>query len=284
MTYSQLWHTLIPLYDEAEAKAIAQMVFDIRYGLSLADVLMGKDRQLSTDDQAELQKISQRLQQHEPVQYVLGIAEFYGRRYAVDRRVLIPRPETAELCQWVIDSQRETPQRPCNILDIGTGSGCIAITLAKEIPTATVAACDISADALCVARDNAERHHASVNFFQADILTCQLSTVNCQLSTINLIISNPPYIINKERARMSDNVLRYEPHQALFVDDSDPLLFYRAIARLGTVLMNGGGLLYFETNPLLADETLQMLSRNGYHDIEIRHDQYGRRRMIRATL
>ena len=277
MSYQQLWQQLARTYDTGEAKAIARMLYEVRYGLSLSDLLMGRDADVP---QQELQQLTERLEQHEPIQYVLGQADFCGRTFKVSPAVLIPRPETEELCQWVTTKVRDSA---CNdaalsILDVGTGSGCIAITLAAELPEAKVTAWDISEDALLVACENALLNGVTVDFELQDVL---LATAAAQ-QTKDIIISNPPYICNKERATMEANVLEHEPHQALFVPDDDPLLFYRAIAKLGQQMLSYGGWLYFEVNPLFAAQLARLLSAMSYYDIEIKEDQFGKQRMIRA--
>ena len=273
MTYPEFWRPLTALYGEGEAKAVARLVMEEHFGLSMADVLCGR-----MGDEAELRQIQQRLLTGEPVQYVLGRAEFGGRWFHVAPGVLIPRPETYELCQWCL------PPDPSgwrgNILDIGTGSGCIACTLAAELPHAKVAAWDISEAALAIAQDNARRLHVNIIFSQIDIL--QLSMINCQLSIYDIIISNPPYICQRERTAMERNVLDYEPSLALFVPDDDPLLFYRAIADYARQALKSGGALYFEINPLYAAELQSLLSKMTYHAIELREDQYGKPRMMKA--
>ena len=279
MNYQELWRRLAQVYDEGEAKAIARMVYEVRFNLTLSDLFIGKDTQLSANDQAELAEITQRLEQQEPVQYVLGQADFCGRTFLVNQHVLIPRPETEELCRWIISEFRDESLefRDCSILDIGTGSGCIAITLAADLPKAEVTAWDISGEALQVARENAKRLHFNVIFELADALNTPLDHEQW-----DVIVSNPPYICNKERARIEANVLDHEPHTALFVPDDSPLLFYSAIAQYGLTALKTGGRLYFEINPLYAQELAEMLSMMSYHDIEIKNDTYGKQRMIRA--
>lgn len=277
MTYNELWRLLAPLYGDGEAKAIARMVYEVRYGLSLPDIYTGKDTQLSANSQAELARIAQRLLQQEPVQYVLGQAEFCGRVFTVNSHVLIPRPETEELCRWLSEAHLAGGQSPCAVLDIGTGSGCIAVTLAAMHPHARVTAWDISAAALEVARLNAKHTHANVSFELVDALNPPQAD-----SQWDVIVSNPPYICNKERARMEANVLEHEPHTALFVPDDDPLLFYRAIAQYAQTALKAGGWFYYEINPLYADDLQRMLGTMEFHDMEIRTDQYGKQRMLRA--
>lgn len=274
MSYQELWRRLAQVYQSGEAKAIARMVYEVRYGLTMSDLLMGRDADIPQD---ELELIAQRLERQEPVQYVLGEADFAGRAFHVNRHVLIPRPETAELCQWIISDRERL--LPCKVLDIGTGSGCIAITLAAELPQAKVTAWDISAEALEVARKNAQRANVEVALEQVDALHISPTPPT---SRYDIIVSNPPYICNKERARMEANVLDYEPHTALFVPDDDPLLFYRAIAAYALKTLDKEGFLYFEMNPLYAQELEKMLSEMSYHDIRTKNDAYGKTRMIRA--
>ena len=276
MTYRQLWQRLVPVYGKGEAQAIARLIYEVRYGLTLSDLLMGRDSNVPQD---ELEQIAIRLERQEPVQYILGQAEFCGRTFVVNKHVLIPRPETAELCQWIVLGNGL--QGCKKILDIGTGSGCIAITLAAEMPKAEVTAWDISEEALKVAEENAKRTNVHVKFEQVDILHLPSSILHLT-SAFDLIVSNPPYICNKERETMETNVLEHEPHTALFVPDDNPLLFYRAIAQYGQTALKEGGWLYFEINPLYAEPIREMLSKMSYHDIEIKGDQYGKQRMIRA--
>lgn len=271
MTYRQLWQRLVPVYGEGEAQAIARLIYEVRYGLTLSDLLMGRDSSVPQD---ELEQIAIRLERQEPVQYILGQTEFCGRTFVVNEHVLIPRPETAELCQWIVPSKK--------ILDIGTGSGCIAITLAAEMPKAEMTAWDISEEALKVAEENAKRTDVHVKFEQVDALHLTSDICHQTSDVFDLIVSNPPYICNKERETMEANVLEHEPHTALFVPNDDPLLFYRAIAQYGQTALKEGGWLYFEINPLYAEALHEMLSKMSYHDIEIKEDQYGKQRMIRA--
>ena len=305
MTYEELWHRLTPLYDAGEAKAIVRWVLDVRFGLSWTDILCGKVTELSAHDQTELEKIMQRLEKGEPVQYIIGVTDFFGRQFHVAPGVLIPRPETEELCRWILASDehgltrtvRESPyqsdaevrvsprQSDANILDIGTGSGCIAITLALELPDAKVTAWDISDEALCIAAGNAKSLGANVTFERMDVLNTSLTSHLSPLtSQFDLIVSNPPYICENEKSAMECNVLEHEPHLALFVPDDDPLLFYRAIAQYAIEGLKPQGSLFFEINPLYADDLAQMLRIMSYHDISIRQDQFGKPRFLKATI
>ncbi len=273
MTYRQLWQRLVPVYGKGEAQAIARLIYEVRYGLTLSDLLMGRDSSVPQD---ELEQIAIRLERQEPVQYILGQTDFCGRTFMVNKHVLIPRPETEELCQWILTTDA------AHILDIGTGSGCIAITLAAEMPEAEVTAWDISEEALKVAEENAKRTNVHVKFEQVDTLHLTSDICHQTSDVFDLIVSNPPYICNKERETMEANVLEHEPHTALFVPNDDPLLFYRAIAQYGQTALKEGGWLYFEINPLYAESLQDMLSKMSYHDITLNNDQYGKQRMIRA--
>ena len=286
MTYNELWRQLTQVYDDYEAKAIARMVYEVRFGLMPSDLFIGKDTQLSTDDQKLLAEITQRLLTGEPIQYVLGEAEFGGRTFHVEPGVLIPRPETYELCQWIMEERRGKKEegRNTSILDIGTGSGCIACTLAAELADAEVTAWDISDDALRIATENAKRTDVHVSFEKVDVLNTSLLNRERPATGLDIIVSNPPYICNKERATMERNVLEHEPELALFVPDDDPLLFYRTIARFAAKALNPGGALYFEINPLYVSEMQQMLSEEGFSHTEIRNDQFGKQRFTKSCL
>lgn len=275
MTYRELWRTLEPLYGNGEARAITDYVLDVCFGLSKADILCGAVEEMTAEKTAELNKIFGRLMEGEPVQYVLGRAEFCGRWFSVRPGVLIPRPETEELCAWITaDSKASASPK---VLDIGTGSGCIAITLQLDMPESKVTAWDISADALDVARENAQQLGANVNFVKLDALNAKPE------GEWDVIVSNPPYICEKEKKDMAVNVLEHEPHTALFVPDADPLLFYRAITRLAVQTLSKGGRLYFEINPIYADDTCRMMRAEGMTAVELRSDMYGKQRMAKGV-
>lgn len=374
MTYNQLWKRLTAIYNEREAQAIVRTVLDALFGMSLTDICLGKVTQLSADDTTRLEKIMQRLEKSEPVQYVLGAEWFAGRLFDVAPGVLIPRPETEDLVKWTCDEAKEkekednskeergkeekevskkgeAPQKEeqllsstlkeeeeglrkgedasqkeeqplssplkeeeeglrkgkdasqkeeqhlssllksnkevskkgeevphPSILDIGTGSGCIAITVALALPQARVTAWDISTDALAIAAGNAHRLGASVRFEHQDALNAPDDEERW-----DVIVSNPPYICDKERADMSDNVLSYEPELALFVPDSDPLLFYRAIARYASKALKPGGRLLFETNTAYVHEVAQTMANEGFTAIEVRNDCFGKPRMVKGA-
>lgn len=274
MTYRELWRTLEPLYGNGEARAITDYVLDVCFGLSKADILCGAVDEMTAEKTAELNKIFGRLTEGEPVQYVLGRAEFSGRWFNVRPGVLIPRPETEELCAWITADSKASGSP--KVLDIGTGSGCIAITLQLDMPESKVTAWDISADALDVAHENAQQLGANVNFVKQDALNAKPE------GEWDVIVSNPPYICEKEKKDMAVNVLEHEPHKALFVPDTDPLLFYRAITRLAVQTLSKGGRLYFEINPIYADETSRMMRAEGMTAVELRSDMYGKQRMAKG--
>lgn len=297
MKYETLWHRLIGNYDTDEAKAIARWMLDIRFGLSLTDIVCGKLDELTDAEQSELERMMQRLESGEPVQYVTGTTEFYGRQFHVEPGVLIPRPETEELCRWVIEERRREGEY--QVLDVGTGSGCIAITLALEMKEAKVTAWDISDKALTIAQKNAEALGAEVAFEKRDALNLNHGDRHSDLrcATIiepvpmihpvpmiqwDVIVSNPPYVCEKEAAEMERHVLEHEPHLALFVPDDDPLRFYRAIAKYGQKTLKPNGLLYFELNPLYASETELMVRELGYAETEIKLDMFGKQRFLKA--
>lgn len=271
----KLYQRLTRLYDENEAKAIVRLVLDVRFGLSFADILCGKVSELSREDTLLLEEIMQRLEKGEPVQYILGEADFCGRTFHVAPGVLIPRPETEELCQWICSDNAS--RTGLSLLDIGSGSGCIAITTALEIDNAKVTSWDISNDALKTARENAASLGAPVDFIEQDALHAPEDSQKW-----DIIVSNPPYITEKERKDMDRNVVDHEPALALFVPDDDALRFYRAIASYGKEALKDGGWIYFEINAAYAHETEDMLRQFGYHDIETRQDMYGKDRMTRC--
>ena len=278
-TYQQFWQSLTPLYDAGEAQAIVRTVLDVEYGMTLTDIICGKVNELSSDEERNLEEIITRLQNGEPVQYVLGEADFAGRTFHVEPGVLIPRPETAELCQWIEEevSSLKADERK-QILDICTGSGCIAITLGLNIPNSEVTGWDISEDALRIAQGNVEMLKAgNVRIEYQDALMLPKAA-----ETADIIVSNPPYICEKEKADMEKNVLEHEPSIALFVPDEDPLKFYRAIAEYASSALKSEGALYFEINPIYEKETREMLEELGFKDIETKEDAFGKKRMMKA--
>ena len=270
----KLIQTLTPLHGVAEARAIVYALLEDVFGLSKTDVLLGRFEGLSATEKARFKECAARLSQGEPLQYVVGTAPFGNLTFEVTPSTLIPRPETLELVEWVATDEQVRPA--LRLLDIGTGSGCIAISLAKLLPQATVSAWDISAEALAVARRNAERNGVAIDFKQVDVLhVTEAETYDC-------IVSNPPYICEAEKAEMTDSVLLHEPHTALFVPNTDPLRFYRAIAQLALSNLSPGGTLYFEINRAYGAETCNLLRDLGFCDVELRKDFYGNDRMVKG--
>jgi len=244
-------------------------------GLDALDIYMGKDIILSECKQRELENIIFRLQKNEPIQYIRGIAEFCGRNFKVASSVLIPRPETAELVELIVE---ENPNAR-RLLDIGTGSGCIAISLDKKLLDAEVEAWDISEEALAIARKNNDALEARVRFLQRDVLTDDWK----KIPSFDVIVSNPPYVTETEKNEMDANVLDWEPGLALFVPDEDPLRFYNRIARLGSELLLPGGKLYFEINQAYGRETAHILEMNQYRDVRVIRDIFGKDRIVTAN-
>ena len=263
-------------YPDSEALALAKMLLVEAFGFSTLELYGSKDKEISGKRLDVLNEMIARLKKNEPIQYVIGAEVFCGWTFEVNENVLIPRPETQELVHWIEADWKS--DAPCRILDVGTGSGCIAISLSKLLEGAEVEAWDISEGALRVARRNADRNEAQVFFRQIDVL--KACTEDCRY---DVIVSNPPYITESEKQDMDANVLDWEPHTALFVPDADPLLFYRRIAELGVSMLNEGGALYFEINRAYGEETVRMLEGLGYKQIELRKDNWGNDRMIKAN-
>lgn len=274
--YHEIKKMLAGYYPDAEASALAKMLLVEVLHFSTLELFGGKDKEVFKKDLDVLYEMSRRLQNQEPIQYIIGKETFCGMPFVVNRHVLIPRPETQDLVEWIAEEDQQT--NPCRLLDMGTGSGCIAISLAKKLPHVQVKAWDISGEALQVARQNALNNQVKVDFHQQDILSASPG-----MAEWNVIVSNPPYITNKEKAEMEANVLDWEPHTALFVPDHDPLLFYRRIAQLGMSMLMKGGALYFEINRAYGAEIIAMLQALGYENIIIRKDRFNNERMIKAT-
>ena len=279
MTYSEIWHRIATSYDDGEARAIARILIEELFGLSYADIVCGATEQLSADDTLRLDTAVRCIEQGEPLQHVLGYADFCGNRFCVNGSVLIPRPET----EWLVDEGAKlmsttATSSPKRILDIGTGSGCIAISLKLRLGDAYVEAWDISEEALRTAQDNADALKAEVVFRKRDALRADNTA-----APWDLIVSNPPYICDSERSAMDDNVLLHEPHTALFVPDDDPLRFYRAIARYALLTLNIGGSLLFECNTRYAEATGKMLSDMGFEEVTVSDDCFGLPRFVRGS-
>lgn len=255
---------LQPYYTAEEVSALSRIVCCDLLGQAPTDYYLGKDIALSPKKEQELEDILQRLSRFEPLQYIEGRTLFLGREFWVAPGVLIPRPETEELVELML---KEIPA-DARILDVGTGSGCIAISLAKELPDTLVTAWDVSSEALSVARANARKLQANVRFVECDVLACQVDEVGLY----DVIVSNPPYVTEAEKADMEPNVLQWEPSLALFVPDDDPLRFYRRIAVLGRGMLADGGRLYFEINRAYGREMVEMLRTMGYVGVRVEKD------------
>ena len=286
-TYKQLQHKLQIIYENREAENIANAVMKSITGLSRLERMMQKDLQITQEQSIKINNCTTELLLHKPMQYVLQEAWFAEMKFYVDENVLIPRPETEELCEWIVLNEKSKvkskkskikPQTSL-ILDIGTGSGCIAITLKKKIPDVEVFALDISKKALQVAKKNASLNNTEIHFFCLNILNKE----NWKpLPQFNIIVSNPPYIKQSEAAAMQKNVLNYEPHTALFVADEDAFIFYNKIATFAQHHLKKFGELYFEINEAYSNEVFTIMKDLGFKNIELKKDMQGKNRMIRG--
>ena len=263
------------IYPDSEAFSLAKMLLVEVFGFTTLELYAGKDKEFSGKCRGVLDEMIRRLQKNEPIQYIIGKEEFCGMTFEVNPHVLIPRPETRELVEWIVEDCRR--METCRLLDIGTGSGCMSISLANLLPRSDVESWDISEGALEVARRNCERNGVKVLLRQKDVLTAVPEDAR-----YDVIVSNPPYITEKEKMEMDANVLDWEPSTALFVPDDDPLLFYRKIAQLGCGMLEEGGSLYFEINRAYGKETFRMLESLGYVQLELKKDSWGNDRMIKA--
>jgi release factor glutamine methyltransferase len=280
-TYDYLWRQLAKIYDAGEAKSIVKLVLERRFGLSSADVYCGKTESLSEQDAAELGEMMARLENHEPVQYVLGTAEFCGRDFIVGEGVLIPRPETAELVNLMIEDVDMEYQSDKNvtILDVGTGSGCIAVSLSLAIQHSQVFAWDLSDAAIEICSENARKFSADIDISKVDALHPPHD-----IRRWDIIVSNPPYICDREKNDIDRNVLDFEPGMALFVPDENPLMFYRAIAIYAKEALKGNGKLYFEINPIYSTELTDMLSDMAFAEVKLVKDEFGKQRFVKCKL
>ncbi len=278
--FAKLVQTLTPVYDERESRSMADLYLEYLTGMRRIDLLVYSDRALTDIQAATLEADLPRFAAATPLQYITGQAWFGTLQLEVNPSVLIPRPETEELCEWITATIKEQQLNQPTILDIGTGSGCIPLYLKQQIPGAEVAAWDISAEALATARRNAEKNHLSVNFELKDVL----NPAGWPSTQLDVLVSNPPYITVAEKESMHENVLAHEPHLALFVTDNDPQQFYKAIHILGEKALKPGGYLFFETHADFGADTETMLNKTGaYREVILRKDMHGNPRMIRAT-
>jgi release factor glutamine methyltransferase len=266
-------------YSDSEIHSLAYRILESVCQADRQTLLRGKDKQLLANDIAQIQKITEELQKFRPLQYILGETEFYGLPFLVNEHVLIPRPETEELVEWVINGGNGGNRR--RILDIGTGSGCIAIALAKHWPEVDVYALDISEKALELAEENARLNQVKVRFFKHDILSPFPPFPSFpDFPPFDIIVSNPPYVLPSEKHRMTPNVLAYEPQLALFVPEEDPLLFYKRIADFGRVYLNSDGRIFFEANALFGKDVAKMLQQKAYKEVEVIRDIAGKHRLV----
>ena len=272
---SYIKQTLQGYYPDSELVPMAKLLLTQIFGMSVVELYAGKDTTFSVNERKQLDDILVRLQKLEPIQYIIGTEEFYGLTFEVNKHVLIPRPETGELVDWII---REHKYGRVRILDIGTGSGCIAVSLAKNLEEAEVVSWDVSEKALQVAERNCRRNGVRVTLEQRDVLLASPAG-----ERFDVIVSNPPYITEAEKQDMEANVLDWEPGLALFVPDDDPLRFYRRIARLGCDLLLPGGKLYFEINQAYGRETAHILEMNQYRDVRVIKDIFGKDRIVTAN-
>ena len=275
-TIQKIKEVLSPLYSTGEIKNIIRIIFENIKNYSQVDIIMNQDEIFSQFIKDKVDMILKRLVNHEPIQYIFNEAYFQGLTLKVTPDTLIPRPETEELIDIIV---KENNQSDLHVLDIGTGSGAIAIALAKSLKFPIVDAIDISQKAIDIAQENAKAHKVKINFFIRDILSAEIPTN----SVYDIIVSNPPYITLREKDSMEPNVLDYEPHTALFVPDNDPLMFYRAITHYAVYALNPGGRIYFEINSLYGKETAKLLSDNNFIDVDIIKDMYGLDRFVSAA-
>ena len=271
-TIAKLRSILTPIYGKGETEAIIRIIFHHLKGWNLTDMLIHQQDELSDFIKHEIDGIIERLKQQEPIQYITGEARFHGMDLKIKPGVLIPRPETEELVDIIIDENKDRDD--LRVLDVCTGSGCIAIALSRNLPFSKVTALDFSETALEVAKENSEILKARINFIRADIFEWQPQ------EEYDIIVSNPPYIMDKEAPEMEKNVLDYEPHEALFVRDENPLAFYDRIAEIALKWLSTNGKLYFEINPLKAEDLKELLKRKGFKNINLIRDSFGKLRFL----
>ncbi|URM37002.1 peptide chain release factor N(5)-glutamine methyltransferase [Flavobacterium anhuiense] len=277
---TQFIKELSPFYDAYEAESFFYLILEDKYQLRQIDLALNHELVFDEKDFAIWNELLNQLKKEVPIQYLLGKTNFYGLDFEVNENVLIPRPETEELVEWIINENASPDKnKKIRILDIGTGTGCIAISLAKNLPNAEVFGVDVSKKAIETAKRNAIRNDVDVTFMFLDILETEEFT--CQF---DIIVSNPPYVRNLEKVEIKKNVLDYEPHLALFVEDSDPLIFYRKIASLAQNGLLKNGKLYFEINQYLGKEMIDLLESMSFQNVELRKDIYDNDRMIKGNI
>ena len=287
MNLKEIQHTfhnqLNTLYEKEEIDSFFFILIESFYKITRLKLAM--EPQCAIENSELILSALKLLKQQKPIQYILGETEFYGLPFKVNEHTLIPRPETEELVDWILNQQPTTNnQQPTTILDIGTGSGCIAISLAKNLPNAKVFALDVSAEALKIAKLNAKLNNVDVTFIEADILKTNNQQSKTKNQKFDIIVSNPPYVRELEKKFMKPNVLNNEPHVALFVDDSNPLVFYNAITKFATNKLIENGVIFFEINEYLGIEMMQLLEINQFKNIELKQDIFNKDRMIKGIM
>ena len=271
------------IYGNNEVDSFFNILIDYYLNLKRITLVMQPEYTISKEEEQPLFEALSRLKLEEPIQYIIGETEFFGLVFKVNQNTLIPRPETEELVQWIIEDYKDNLEQ-IKILDIGTGTGCIPISLAKNLPKAKVKALDISTKALEVAKQNAELNAVEVDFIEQNILDTYHTELDSASQKFDVIVSNPPYVRELEKAEMKGNVLKHEPELALFVDNTNPLIFYKAITEFAIHNLKAGGTLYFEINKYLGAEMIQLLEDFNFKDIELKKDMFGNNRMIKAIM
>ena len=287
MTLQELKHAFLTeldgQYPKEEINSFFHSLVNHTLHLNKIEVALNPNFDVNNDVAEYFKNALAELKSEKPIQYIIGSTEFYGLPFTVNKNTLIPRPETEELVNWIVKDAQKTNLQPTTILDIGTGSGCIAISLAKNLPSAEVYAIDISEKALQVAKQNAKQNGVTVHFIEADILSSDTNLNTTKDLRFDIIVSNPPYIRNLEKVEIKKNVLDYEPHTALFVNDENPLIFYKAIADFAKKNLKKEGKLYLEINQYLGKETTALFQNKGFKSIELRKDLFGNDRMLKAS-
>ena len=280
-TIQQQFHLeLDAIYPKEEVDSFFFLLIESLYKVRRIQLAMEPD--LKIENSESILNALQLLKQEQPIQYILGETEFYSLTFKVNSNTLIPRPETEELVEFVINQQKKTENKPLHILDIGTGSGCIAISLAKNIPSAKVYAFDISTEALKIAKENADLNEVDITFIAGDILNESTWPLFFNDMTFDIVVSNPPYVREKEKPFMKNNVLENEPHLALFVKDEDPLQFYKAITQFSLSHLKEKGLLFFEINEFLGNEMIHLLTKHKFENIQLKQDIFKKDRIIKG--
>ncbi|TMM28633.1 peptide chain release factor N(5)-glutamine methyltransferase [Polaribacter aestuariivivens] len=273
---------LSEIYPQTEIDSFFNIIIEEKLNLQRIDTVLKPNFVINNNIETDLKSITKRLQKEEPIQYILEKTTFYGYPFLVNKNTLIPRPETEELVEWVLkeieEKRKKNKLENISILDIGTGTGCIPISLAKNLQKVTISAIDISSEALKIAKKNAVLNNVDINYIELNILKAEKLS-----ESYDIIISNPPYVRQLEKKEIHNNVLKNEPHLALFVSNENPLIFYKKIADLAKNHLNKNGLLFFEINQYLGKETAEMLKKKGFSNIELKKDLFENDRMIKCS-